>query len=161
MKFFKSIAATVCALAVTAAAHPYAYFDSAANYDLNHTLATGDNGGDGVGAWELESHDGSGDGWAGCGIWDPSANDFQGDWAGKKQAFGIIGKGDGYGVNAFRPFRAPLAVGDSFSLEMGVNWDGNGGIDSLKGFALLAGDLQVLTINHRSNPGVIAINPYR
>ena len=161
MKFLKALAATACALAVATAVQAATYTDSSENYELNHMLATGDNGGDGFGAWEVETHGSGIDGaWAGCGIWDPSANDFQGDWAGKTKAFGIIGKGDGYGANAYRPFRAPLAVGDSFSLEMGVNWDSNAGIDALKGFALLAkgGTLQVLTINHRSNPGVIAIN---
>jgi hypothetical protein len=159
MKLFKTIAATACALAVASAAQAAEYKDSSENYEMNHMLATGDNGGTGFGAWEIESH-GSGEGWAGCGIWDPSANDFQGDWAGKTRAFGIIGKGDSYGINAYRPFRAPLAVGDSFSLEMAVNWDGNGALDSLKGFALLAkgGTFQALTINHRSNPGNIAIN---
>jgi hypothetical protein len=157
----KALAATACAFALASAVQAATYTDSSDNYELNHMLATGDNGGDGFGAWEVETHGSGIDGaWAGCGIWDPSANDFQGDWAGKTKAFGIIGKGDGYGANAYRPFRAPLAVGDSFSLEMGVNWDSNAGIDALKGFALLAegGTLQVLTINHRSNPGAIAIN---
>lgn len=161
MKFLKALAATACALALASAVQAATYTDSSDNYELNHMLATGDNGGDGFGAWEIETHGSGIDGaWAGCGIWDPSANNFQGDWAGKTKAFGIIGKGDGYGANAYRPFRAPLAVGDSFSLEMGVNWDSNAGIDALKGFALLAkgGTLQVLTINHRSNPGAIAIN---
>lgn len=159
MKLIKAIAATACALALATAAQAETYTDSSENYEMGHGLATGDNGGTGFGAWVVESH-GSGDGWAGCGIWDPSANNFQGDWAGKERAFGIIGKGDSYGINAYRPFRAPLAVGDSFSLEMGVNWDPNSGIDALKGFALLAkgGTFQALTINHRSNPGDIAIN---
>lgn len=159
MKLLKAIAATACALAIASAAQATTYTDSSENYEMGHGLATGDNGGTGFGAWVVESH-GSGDGWAGCGIWDPSANGFQGTWAGKERAFGIIGKGDSYGINAYRPFRAPLAVGDSFSLEMGVNWDPNSGIDALKGFALLAkgGTFQALTINHRSNPGDIAIN---
>ena len=159
MKLIKAIAATACALALATAAQAETYTDSSENYEMGHGLATGDNGGTGFGAWVVESH-GSGDGWAGCGIWDPSANNFQGTWAGKKCAFGIIGKGDSYGINAYRPFRAPLAVGDSFSLEMGVNWDPNSGIEALKGFALLAkgGTFQALTINHRSNPGDIAIN---
>lgn len=159
MKLLKAIAATACALAIASAAQAKTYTDLSENYEMGHSLATGDNGGTGFGAWVVESH-GSGDGWAGCGIWDPSANSFQGDWAGKTCAFGIIGKGDGYGISAYRPFRAPLAVGDSFSLEMGVNWDPNSGIDALKGFVVSAegGTHDILAINHRSNPGNIAIN---
>lgn len=159
MKLFKAIAATACALAVATAVQAEIYTDSSDNYEYATQLASGVNNGSGFFAWEIETH-GEGNGWAGFGVWDPAANGFQGTWAGKDKAFGIIGKGSSYGANALRRFRAPLAVGDSFSLEMGVNWDPNSDIYALKGFSILAngGNLNLLTINHRSNPGVIAIN---
>lgn len=158
MKFLKALAATACAFALASAVQAATYTDSSENYEYSTQLLSGPNRGSGFEPWEVEKH-GSGDGWAGFGVWDPSANGFQGKWAGKTKAFGIIGKG-AYAANATRRFRKPLAVGDSFSLDMAVNWDPNSGIDALKGFALTAnsGETQVLTVNHLSNPGDIAIN---
>jgi len=154
MKFFKTIAATACALAVAGAAQAATYTDSSANYPDGWN--SGSNGGDGFGAWSITSTSGS-DGWAGFGIWDPSANEFQGSWAGKTAAFGMIGKGEGFSVLASRPFRAALAAGDSFALDMAVNWDSN--LEgSQKGFALTAGGEDVVVVNHGAYPGHIYIN---
>ncbi len=156
MKLIKAIAATACALALATAAQAETYTDSSENYDMGHGLATGDNAGSGFGAWVVDSY-GSGDGWSGCGIWDPSANDFQGAWADKERAFGIIGKGSGFGITAYRPFRAALAVDDSFAIDMAVNWDPN--IENAqKGFALTIGGKDVVVINHGNYPGKISIN---
>ena len=114
--------ALAAVMACAGAAAATEYTDSSANYPDG--WATGSNGGEGFGAWTIATTSG-GDGWAGCGIWDPSANEFQGSWAGKTAAFGMMGKGDGFSVMASRSFRKALAVGDSFSLEMAVNWDSN------------------------------------
>ena len=156
MKFLKALAATACALAVASAAQAATYTDSSENYEYATQLYSGVNRGSGFEPWEIEKH-GSGDGWAGFGVWNPSANGFQGTWEGKTKAFGIIGKGP-YAANAVRRFRQPLAVGDTFSFDMAVNWDPNSGLDALKGFVLGAGDKDVIVVNHLSNPGDISIN---
>ena len=113
-------------------------------------------GGDGFWAWRIRQDWGDGDGWAGCGLWDPSANGFQGTWAGKTRAFGLVGKGAGWAVRASRAFQEPLRPGDSFSLEMAVNWDSNQQ-GAEKGFALTAGGEDVLVVNHGSYPGNISL----
>ncbi len=131
------------------------YADLAANYPGG--WGNGSNGGEGFGAWRFDVRDGSGGGWAGGGIWDPSANGFIGTWTGKTNAFGLIGKGDGFSIRTYRPFMRALAPGDSFSLEMAVNWDSN--MDGAeKGFALTAGGADVVVVNHGSYPGNISVN---
>jgi hypothetical protein len=160
MKFLKALATTACALALATAAHADQYTDSSANYpdteEGQTTWVTGSNGGEGFGPWNIQYSFG-GDGWAGCGIWNPSANEFKGAWEGKERAFGMIGKGAGFSVKASRQFRATLAVDDSFQLDMGVNWDAN--IDNAhKGFVLTAGGVDVLEINHGNYPGHIYVN---
>ena len=155
----KSILALAIAMALTTVSSFAAtYTDSSDNYEEYVTqLDSGVNNGSGFLPWEIEKH-GEGDGWAGFGVWNPSANGFLGTWEGKAKAFGIIGKGPSYGVNAVRRFRAPLAAGDSFSFDMAVFWDPNSGTDALKGFVLGAGDTDVIVVDHRSNPGNIALN---
>lgn len=146
--------ALAAVMACAGAATATEYTDSSANYPDG--WATGSNGGAGFGAWTIATTSG-GDGWAGCGIWDPSANEFQGSWTGKTTAFGMMGKGDGFSVMASRSFRKALAVGDSFSLEMAVNWDSNRE-GAKKGFVLTAGGADIVTVNHEDNPGKISVN---
>ena len=161
MKLFKAIAATACALALASAAQATEYTDSSANYpggEEGPSWDSGANGGTGFGAWTIDVSNGS-EGWAGFGIWNPEANDFQGSWEGKTQAFGLMGKGAGFGVVASRSFRAALdyETGDSFSFDMAVNWDSNAE-GSKKGFVLTAKGTPVLTVNHGAYPGHIYIN---
>lgn len=146
--------ALAAVMACAGAATATEYTDSSANYPDG--WATGSNGGEGFGAWTIATTSG-GDGWAGCGIWNPSTNEFQGSWAGKTAAFGMMGKGDGFSVMASRSFRKALAVGDSFSLEMAVNWDSNRE-GAKKGFVLTAGGADIVTVNHEDNPGKISVN---
>ena len=150
----KWLGLVLAAIASAGVAFATEYADSSANYAEG--WATGDNGGEGFGAWTIATTSGS-DGWAGSGIWDPAANEFKGSWDGKTQAFGMIGKGGGFSVTASRAFRAALATGDSFQLDMGVNWDAN--IDGAhKGFVLTAGGKDILEINHGNYPGHIYVN---
>ena len=128
--------------------------DWAANYAGEWRDAS--SGGDGFGAWSIQQTRGNGNGWAGCGVWDPSANGFQGAWAGKTRAFGLVGKGEGWAVRASRAFQEPLRPGDAFSLEMALNWDSNQH-GAEKGFALTAGGADVLVVNHGSYPGNISL----
>ena len=158
MKLKSILALAIALVLTTASSFAATYTDSSDNYEEYVTqLDSGVNNGSGFFPWEIEKH-GEGDGWAGFGVWNPSANGFLGTWEGKAKAFGIIGKGPSYGVNAVRRFRAPLAAGDSFSFDMAVFWDPNSGIDALKGFVLGAGDTDVIVVDHRSNPGNIALN---
>lgn len=150
----KWLSLALAAIASAGVAFATEYTDSSANYAEG--WATGSNGGEGFGAWTIATTSGS-DGWAGSGIWDPAANEFKGSWDGKTQAFGMIGKGGGFSVTASRAFRAALATGDSFQLDMGVNWDAN--IDGAhKGFVLTAGGKVILEINHGNFPGHIYVN---
>ncbi len=158
MKIFKALATTACAIALATAAHAGAFTDSSSSDAYADGWSSGDNGGNGFGPWSITTTSGEA-GWAGCGIWNPSANEFKGAWDGKTQAFGLMGKGVGFGVVASRSFRAVLdcATKDSFSLDMGVNWDAN--IDNAhKGFVLTAGGVDVLEINHGNYPGHIYVN---
>ena len=150
----KWLGLALAAIASAGVAFATEYTDSSANYAEG--WATGSNGGEGFGAWTIDVATGA-DGWAGAGIWDPSANEFKGAWDGKTQAFGMIGKGSGFSVKASRAFRAALATGDSFQLDMGVNWDAN--IDGAhKGFVLTAGGKDILEVNHGNYPGHIYVN---
>ena len=132
------------------------YLDVATNYPDGWT--NGSNGGIGFGAWRIETQEGHGYyGWAGCGIWDPSLNEFAGTWKGKTNAFGMVGKEEGYFVTASRSFIRPLCIGDSFGLEMAVNradWQE----ESTKGFVLMAEGRDAVTINHEGYFGTISVN---
>jgi hypothetical protein len=133
------------------------YMDWVENYPDGWT--DGSTGGQGFGAWHVETRQGEhyGMAWSGCGIWNPAVNEFTGMWEGKDKAFGIIGKGYGWSATASRTFARVLGAGESFSLEMGVNWDSNWG-GATKGFALTAMGTDIVTVNHESYPGNIAVN---
>ena len=135
------------------------FSDSAANYEGD--VETDTNPGSGFGAWLVSWGKGVRPGdWVGCGAWDPSANGFLGTWAGKKKAIGIVGKGHAE-IWTTRSFVRPLGVGETFSLEMAVNWDSNAE-GARKGFAVLLGrgyeDSEMVVVNHGNYPGHIALN---
>lgn len=142
-------------IAATDTAGRRVHADLAANYADGWN--DGGNRGSGFGNWSLAVAQGSGNGWSGCGIWDPSANGFAGTWAAKTRAFGLVGKGSGWSVRASRPFARALRRGDAFSLEMALNWDSNRD-GAEKGFALVAGGKDIVTVNHGSYPGNIFLN---
>jgi len=132
--------------------------DVAANYTNGWYGGFLYNHGEGFGDWRIDKKEGMwGTGWAGYGIWDPSANGFAGTWGGKTRAFGLVGKGEGWSVAASRGFERALRPGDAFSLEMGVNWDSNQD-GAKKGFVLTAGGADMVTVNHGSYPGNISLN---
>lgn len=144
--------ALAAVMACAGAATATEYTDSSANYPDG--WATGSNGGSGFGAWSISSTGGS----TYFGIWPvDQANLNQGIWADKGSAFAFVARGDDGAFTASRSFRAPLATGDSFSLEMGVNYDGDREGET-KGFALTAKGATILTVNHEFNPGDISIN---
>jgi len=130
--------------------------------DTNYSagdLADGSNGNsDAFGAWSIATTSGS-EGWVGIGIWGLENTLFNTNtFSESGNAFGLIGKGEGFSVKATRAFRKALAVGESFSLMMAVDYDCGDDSTSLKGFVLLAGSEEVVKVNHDAFPGAISVN---
>lgn len=145
----------VAALSCTTPAFAAVYTDSSMNYPDG--WITGANGGEGFAAWILTSTPGNG--WSGSGIWSGADAELTGNVLDlNKNAFGFVAKGENSSFTASRNFRAALDPDDSFEFDMAVNWDCGDNPDSRKGIVLLAGDTEILTINHDSFPGPISIN---
>ena len=121
--------------------------DSAANYSGGWT--NGANGGGGFGAWSLAAD--SGAGWAGCGIWDSAAASLNLGYA-----FGFVAKGAGAAIAMDRPFSAALAAGDTFKLDLGLNYDSGSGGN--KGFSLRTADnREIVVVNHGASE-IVTVN---
>ena len=125
----------------------YAYLfdvsDNAGNYD--GVWANGSNQGNGFGAWVLAS--GTNAGFAGHFIGDPATAGISGMSA---ASFGLFSNpyGPGNFALADRPFAGPLSIGSTFSVDWGVNYDGNG--LGNKGINLYTGGTsgtQIISIN--------------
>lgn len=121
--------------------------DSAANYGGGWT--NGANGGGGFGAWSLAANSGSG--WAGNGIW-ASSNAYLdlGD------AFGYVAKGEGAYITLDRPFSTALAAGDTFKLDLGLNYDAGSGGN--KGFSVRTSDNREIVVVNQGASEVITVN---
>lgn len=117
--------------------------DNASNY--GGTWNNGDNEGYGFGAWSLSN--GTNGGFSGWFIGNPEGAGITGMGT---TAFGLYANPFGAGnfVNADRAFVGPLAIGSTFSLDWGVNWDsdgaGNKGINIYTGGT---GGTQIININ--------------
>lgn len=134
-------------LALAASALASVNVDSAANYTGGWT--NGANGGGGFGAWSLAADSGSG--WAGNGIWDSSAASLD-----MGSAFGFVAKGSGSSISLDRSFTTALAAGDSFRLDLGMNYDaGTGGG---KGFILRTADNRDIVTINQAGSQVITVN---
>lgn len=121
--------------------------DSAANYSGGWT--NGSNGGGGFGAWSLTADSGSG--WAGNGIWDSSAASLD-----MGSAFGYVAKGSGSFIHLDRSFTTALTAGDSFRLDLGLNYDaGTGGN---KGLVLRTADNRDIVTVNQAGSQVITVN---
>ncbi len=158
MKFNRLLAALAASLALAGAANAdeiYTYVDTADNYPAG--LSTGDNGGNGgFNPWTIVAD--SGYGYAGCGIWSTEHTAFTSYAGFESNAIGLIGKGAGASVTLSRPFTRPLTPGESFSIQMAVDWDCGSDPDSLKGFAVVAGGQDVVVVNHDPYPGPMSVN---
>ena len=135
------------ALALAGTALGSVNVDSAANYAGGWT--NGANGGGGFGAWSLAAD--SGAGWAGCGIWDSAAASLN-----LGQAFGFVAKGAGAIVTMDRPFAAALAAGDTFKLDLGLNYDSGSGGN--KGFSLRTADNREIVVVNQGASEVVTVN---
>ena len=122
-------------------------FDFGANYNGvgEPGWTNGANAGFGFGAWTINAIPGTG--FAGGFIGNPSDAGISGM---SVESFGLFANpaGSGASVNASRSLNSALQVGETFSFQWGINWDGNNGIDGNKGFNLLVGGTQVVNVNN-------------
>ena len=135
----------VLALAGTALAS--VNVDSAANYGGGWT--NGANGGGGFGAWSLAAD--SGAGWAGNGIWDSAAASLNLGYS-----FGFVAKVAGAVITLDRPFATALAAGDTFKLDLGLNYDAGSGGN--KGFSLRTADNREIVVVNQGASEVVTVN---
>ena len=128
-------------------------FDFGANYGGTGepTFASGQSGGFGFGNWTINATQGSGS--AGAFIGNPSAANISGM---STESFGLYANpvSSGASVNASRPLLQALAVGETFRLQWGINFDGNNGSNGNKGFNLLVGGNQIINVNNGGSPGI-------
>jgi fibronectin-binding autotransporter adhesin len=109
----------------------------------------GANAGTGFAAWSFASSTGSG-GFAGAFIGDPSAAGVTGM---SSESFGLFANPVGSGAYIFtdRSLSSAMQVGDTFSFQWGINWDGENGVSGNKGFTLYTGAPgtgQVINVNN-------------
>ena len=121
--------------------------DSAANY--GGVWTNGSNGGGGFGAWSLSAN--SGEGWAGNGIWN-SGNAF----LNMGEAFGFVAKGVDSFITLDRAFSTVLAVGDTFRLDLGLNFDSGSGGN--KGFVLRTADNREIMVVNQAGSETVTVN---
>ena len=126
-------------------------FDFGANYDGTPGWTNGANAGFGFGAWTITADNGSGG--AGAFIGNPS---FAGISGMSTETFGLYAnpQGSGATVTASRPLSAALQVGETFSMQWGINWDGDNGANGNKGFNLFVGATQVVNVNNGGNSDI-------
>lgn len=97
--------------------------------DNTNGWVNGDNGGSGFKPWELSSSDDSTTAFF-LGNSRGLAAGQGGDINSKGFAFGLLGKGTEKRADAIRLFEAPLSAGQTFSIELAVNYrNGNKGFD--------------------------------
>lgn len=124
--------------------------DNAGNYGGG--WINGSNGGTGFGVWSISSGNGGGNvtGFGGSFIGNPADGGVSGM---TNPSFGLYANPTGSGAfsTVKRPFSVPLAVGDTFSFQWGINWDsGTGGN---KGFNIYTGGINGTSIANVNNAG--------
>lgn len=149
MKKLVLISGLVLALATGVASAQIAS-DNASNYGGSWT--NGSNGGSGFGAWAF-SGNGTG-GFAGTELKDPTAVSITGMGT---TAFVLYADPSGSGVysNADRALSSALNVGDTFSVQLGINFD-SGSVGN-KGFNIFSGGIGGTQIVNINNGGTAAI----
>ena len=134
MKTCSAIVSATMLAAVSSASAAIVASDNGSNYGSGWT--NGSNGGTGFGAWEMTQFGGG----------------FKGNFIGNPANIGVIGMGSSAfglyangspgslgtpGIYATRAFNGALGIGDSFSMQWGINWDGGNG--GFKGIWLYSG----------------------
>ena len=147
MKQWKKWAGFLGIFAWAGAAMGSVNVDSAANYGGAWT--NGSNGGGGFGAWSLSAV--PGEGWAGNGIWNSANASLN-----LGESFGFIAKGEGSSITLDRSFTQPLAAGDTFRLDLGMNYDSGSGGN--KGFVVRTADNREIAVVNQAGSEVITVN---
>lgn len=113
--------------------------DNAANYTTSPTWTNGANAGSGFLPWAITANTGTG-GSSGAFIGNPASAGIGTNATFGTNAFGLFANPTNSGnfVEADRSFRVPLAVGQTFSFQWGINWD-SGSVGS-KGFIIYSGE---------------------
>ena len=145
MKTCNAIVAATVLAAVSSASAAIVASDNGSNYGGGWT--NGSNGGTGFGAWSFST---SGGGFKGAYIGDPALKGISGM---SSSSFGLYANGGGGAtISASRAFGAALGIGDSFSMQWGINWDSDFGGN--KGFNLFAGTNEVINVNNGGNSDI-------
>ena len=125
-------------------------FDVGANYGGSGEpgWTNGSSAGSGFGAWTISAN-----GDAGAFIGNPTNGGVTGM---STESFVLYANGTGSGINvtATRSLNVALPVGATFSLQWGINFDGNNGVDGNKGFKLKVGGTDVVTVNNGGNADI-------
>jgi hypothetical protein len=150
----KSLIAAVASIALSSGAFAQTItnaFDFGANYDGTPGWTNGANAGFGFGNWTITSIAGTGS--AGVFIGDPGSGGITGM---STESFGLFAnpQGSGATVTASRSLSTALQVGETFSMQWGINWDGDNGANGNKGFSLLVGATQVVNVNNGGNSDI-------
>lgn len=128
--------------------------DNAGNYGSGWT--NGSNGGSGFGPWTISTSNGGGNvtGFGGTFIGNSTAAGITGM---ANPAFGLYANPSGSGAysSVKRALTAPLAVGQMFSFQWGINFDSGAGGD--KGFNIYTGGISGTSIANVNNAGSDAI----
>jgi hypothetical protein len=128
-------------------------FDFGANYSggAEPSWTNGANAGFGFGNWTITANNGSGG--AGAFIGDPS---FAGISGMSTESFGLFAnpQASGATVTASRSLSTALQVGGTFSMQWGINWDGDNGTVGNKGFNLFVGTNQIVNVNNGGNANI-------
>ena len=154
MKTCFAIVSAAFLAAVSSASAAIVASDNGSNYGGGWT--SGSNGGTGFGAWSFTS----------------GGLAAKGNFIGNPGNIGITGMGSSAfalyantggsftwnsnipSITASRSFGAALGIGDSFSMQWGINWDTGGGSSSNKGFSLFAGASEVINVNNGGNSDI-------
>ena len=124
MKTCSAIVSATMLAAVSSASAAIVASDNGSNYGSGWT--NGSNGGTGFGAWSFATQGG---GYKGAFVGNPSNIGVTGMGS---SALALYANGGGNaGIWALRSFNNALGVGDSFSLQWGINWDSGTGQKSI------------------------------
>jgi subtilisin family serine protease len=137
---------------------------STGSFSLNHSrwALPSDNGGNYEGFWTDGSNAGTGfnpwalfidpeDGDAGAYIADPAESGITGM---SPQSFAIHGKRGFALTKADRTFIQALEVGQTFSLQWGVNWAADHSNSGQKGFKIYSGDTEIVDVKTEGNTSI-------
>jgi len=149
MKKFLTAAVMSAALSSGAFAQLTNAFDFGANYGGvgEPGWTNGANAGFGFGDWIINNNNNGSTIFAGNFIGNPADAGISGM---STESFGLYANpaGSGAFINAFRPLNTALQVGQTFSFQWGINFDGGNTTFGNKGFNLRVGTNQVVNVNN-------------